>query len=77
VDLPLEALEPVAGFEAMDEVTITDKRRAASLARKTKSGGHNGGRPRSATAPRCPCGAMTAKCALARSHRCEGLKENQ
>lgn len=37
--------------------------------RKTRSGGHNGGRPRSG-APRCACGEMTLKRALARGHKC-------
>lgn len=43
-------------------------RRAASLARKTFAGGKNGGRK--AKGPRCACGAMSAKRALARGHRC-------
>ncbi len=34
-------------------------------ARKTKSGGTNGGRPLS-DSPRCPCGSMTLKRAKAR-----------
>jgi hypothetical protein len=38
--------------------------------RKTKSGGHNGGRPQS-KAPRCKCGAMTIKRATARRHKCQ------
>ena len=42
-----------------------------SAARKVKSGGRNGGRPR--IADRCPCGAMTAKRAIARGHRCSQL----
>lgn len=33
--------------------------------------GKAGGRPRS-TAPRCPCGEMTQKRALARGHKCKG-----
>lgn len=43
--------------------------RALQSLRKTKSGGHNGGRPRSA-GPRCACGKMTAKRAKARGHHC-------
>jgi len=41
---------------------------ALQALRKTKTGGRNGGRPR--TAPRCPCGAMTAARAKQRNHRC-------
>jgi hypothetical protein len=44
--------------------------------RKTKSGGRNGGRPKS-DAPRCACGQMTAKLAAIRKHKCnaeEGTK---
>lgn len=48
---------------------LSAKRRAAALARKTRSGGRNGGRPLSRKA-RCPCGAMTARRAKARGHRC-------
>jgi hypothetical protein len=44
-------------------------RRYAASKRKNPSGGRNGGRPRSG-APRCPCGAMTVRRALARGHRC-------
>lgn len=40
----------------------------ASDRRKTKSGGRNGGRPRSAD--RCPCGAMTTARAAKRRHVC-------
>lgn len=39
----------------------------ASLRRKP---GRKGGRPRT-EAKRCPCGAMTAKRAAARGHRCQ------
>lgn len=41
---------------------------ALNALRRTKTGGRNGGRPR--TAPRCPCGAMTLKRAKQRNHRC-------
>jgi hypothetical protein len=44
-------------------------RRLQSL-RKTRAGG----RPRT-DQPRCPCGAMTAKRAKARGHRCEAKAE--
>ena len=37
---------------------------------QSRINGRKGGRPRSATAPRCPCGAMTATMAKARSHKC-------
>lgn len=36
--------------------------------RRTRTGGRNGGRPR--TAPRCPCGEMTLNRAKQRNHRC-------
>ena len=36
--------------------------------RRTRTGGRNGGRPR--TAPRCPCGEMTLRRAEQRNHRC-------
>lgn len=54
--------------------TLSEKRRRASLSRKTYSGGKGGprpgaGRPRS-NAPRCPCGAMTVRWAAARAHHC-------
>lgn len=45
--------------------TLSAIRRAASLARKT----YSGGRPRS-KAKRCPCDAMTVKRAKARGHKC-------
>ena len=38
--------------------------------RKVKSGGTNGGRPRS-KAKRCNCGAMTAKLAKIKNHNCK------
>lgn len=41
---------------------------ALNALRRTKTGGRNGGRPR--TAPRCPCGQMTLKRAEQRNHRC-------
>jgi hypothetical protein len=43
--------------------TVTARRMSA--ARKTKSGGSNGGRPQS-SGRRCPCAAMTLKRAEAR-----------
>jgi hypothetical protein len=49
--------------------TLSDIRRAASLARKTRSGG----RPRSRK-KRCPCGEMTARRAKARGHNCNEEK---
>lgn len=50
--------------------TPSEAARALSAMRRTKSGGRNGGRKRS-DAPRCPCGAMTAKRATARGHKCD------
>ena len=47
----------------------TRQARATAAARKTHSGGRNGGRPRSSK-PRCACGAMTANRAEARKHQC-------
>lgn len=44
------------------------KEGARALAAKRKT--FSAGRPRT-DAPRCPCGAMTAKRAAARKHRCE------
>ena len=41
---------------------------AMAAKRATKSGGRNGGRPR--TADRCPCGEMTRARAEKRGHRC-------
>lgn len=41
---------------------------ALNALRRTKTGGRNGGRPR--TAPRCPCGQMTLMRAEQRNHRC-------
>lgn len=54
---------------------MTEKQKAAAgralqALRKKKSGGTNGGRPRS-DAPRCACGLMTVKCAAARCHVCK------
>lgn len=43
--------------------------RKMAAARTVKAGGRNGGRPRSAV-PRCTCGVMTLKRALARAHHC-------
>lgn len=48
--------------------TLHAVRRAASLARKTFAGGANGGRK--PVGPRCACGAMSAKRAAVRFHRC-------
>lgn len=42
--------------------------RAMSAARETFAGG----RPRKKGVPRCPCGEMTLKRALARKHICSG-----
>lgn len=60
----------------MDEDRSEYFRRLSAM-RKTRSGGGGRkgqrggpGRPRS-DAPRCPCGAMTAKRAAARAHKCE------
>lgn len=48
---------------------LSSAARAMSAARKTRAGG----RPRSNKA-RCPCGAMTAKRAKARAHKCPATK---
>ena len=48
--------------------TLSDIRRAAAAARKTFSGGRNGGRPK--LKKRCQCGAMSAKRAKSRGHKC-------
>ena len=60
---------------ASREETLSEKRRRASLSRRTFSGGPGGaregaGRPRSRK-KRCPCGVMTLKRAKARAHHCE------
>jgi hypothetical protein len=57
--------------ETQDTRTLSEKRRAASLARKTFSGGHG----KRSKKIRCECGQMTAKRALARGHYCgaEGI----
>ena len=52
----------------MRNLTKADAQEMAA-ARKTRNGGRNGGRPRTRKA-RCPCGAMTAKRAKARCHKC-------
>ena len=44
--------------------------RARELAAMRRTFGRGGGRPRS-NALRCPCGAMTLRCALVRRHDCE------
>lgn len=49
----------------MTTKTLSDARRKAAQARKTHSGGHNGGSPRT-TAPRCACDRMTLARAIAR-----------
>jgi hypothetical protein len=61
----------------LGQETLSEKRRRASLSRKKRSGGsgkwfRGGGRPRS-DQPRCPCGAMTLRRAIARGHRCDHL----
>jgi hypothetical protein len=52
--------------ETTDTRTLSEKRRAASLARTTFSGGHG----KRSKKIRCECGQMTAKRALARGHYC-------
>jgi hypothetical protein len=49
---------------------LSEAARRMNAARKTRSGGHAGGRPRS-NAKRCPCGAMTLKRAQARGRTYE------
>jgi hypothetical protein len=49
----------------MSRRPTTDEAKAMAAARKTKAGG----RPRSKK-KRCPCGAMTARRAAARGHKC-------
>jgi hypothetical protein len=51
----------------MNKGLVSEAARAMNAARKTRGGG----RPRSG-AKRCPCGAMTAKRAKARAHKCSG-----
>ncbi len=53
----------------MSRELVSEAARAMNAARRTRGGG----RPRS-NAKRCPCGAMTAKCAKARSHKCEAIR---
>jgi hypothetical protein len=53
----------------MPRTLTTRTARKMAAARKTNSGGKNGGRPRTKAA-RCHCGAMTAKRAAARAHHC-------
>ena len=53
----------------MPRKLTTAKARSMSAARKTRAGGHQGGRRRT-DEPRCACGAMTLKCAAARRHVC-------
>ena len=60
---------PAKRMDSKEPPTLSEVRRASSLARKTKSGGKNGGRPQSRN-KRCPCRLMTVKCAKARSHKC-------
>lgn len=51
--------------------TLSQKRSRASLSRKTFGGGGprlGAGRPKSA--PQCACGAMSAKRAATRRHKC-------
>ena len=60
------------GRRRMETMTAKERSRIArkaARARWRKGGIGGGGRPRS-DAPRCPCGAMTAKRAKARSHQC-------
>jgi hypothetical protein len=52
--------------ETPDTRTLSEKRRDASLARQTFSGGHG----KRSKKVRCECGQMTAKRALARGHYC-------
>lgn len=57
----------------MKKNTISDETISAvmrELAKRRKSIGRNGGRPRT-DAPRCPCGRMTARLAALRCHHCE------
>lgn len=53
--------------------TLSEKRRRASLSRKTFSGGSGGSRPGAGgprSTDRCPCGVMTRARAEARRHKC-------
>lgn len=62
----------------METTTPSEYFRKLAAMRKTRRGNEcaeggarpGAGRPRS-DAPRCPCGAMTAKRAAARAHKCE------
>ncbi len=53
------------------EARIRKLRQAANAARKTHSGGRNGGRP---PEKKCPCGSMTRERAKKRGHKCEPAK---
>ena len=52
----------------MGKPISTERARELNALRRTHGAGP--GRPRSA-ALRCPCGAMTLRCALVRNHDCE------
>jgi hypothetical protein len=46
------------------------KKAARAMAAQRKTYGAGPGRPRGSKDPRCPCGAMTLKCARLRYHHC-------
>jgi hypothetical protein len=58
--------DATGGIHLMPRTLSTEDARSAAASRKT----HGGGRPRSKQ-PRCACGAMTLRRAIARSHKCE------
>ncbi len=48
---------------------LSEKRRVAAHSRTTKTGGRNGGRPKTES-PRCPCGCgLTVRTATLRNHK--------
>jgi hypothetical protein len=51
-----------------DEILIPEAGRRLNAKRKTRAGGHNGGRRFSED--RCPCGKMTRQRAEKRNHQC-------
>jgi len=65
VEIVQRQSEPIAPGSRWTRKMISDAGRAAQALRKTQGGG----RPRS-DKPRCPCGAMTAKRAATRRHKC-------
>jgi len=59
--------------EAELELTPAEVGALYSALRKTKAGGHKGGRPREAE--RCPCGKFTVHTAAVKRHKCKAKEE--